>query len=278
MNRSYRYWVILLPLFCHSRASPRLAREESLIPASSHYKMTNCQVSGAAINPAMATTKNRFFAALGAAIALHLAALLGITHIPRPAHIAPPATPLIFVVVQPSRGSAAPSQIRQPRERLTAARQDTAPPRLHHALSKDRVATALADRVRSASRPPPLPSLGRPATTETAMVSRPSTAASDGDHLGSPDQVVYAPQPLARVLPDYPATARLDGIEGQVILRATIDPLGHVEDPIEIVRPIPALDQAAIAALRQWSFRPGRDRYGNPIRARIEVPIVFVLR
>jgi len=37
-------------------------------------------------------------------------------------------------------------------------------------------------------------------------------------------------------------------------------------------------DAAAVAALHQWRFEPGRDRDGKPVRVLIEVPIRFQLR
>ena len=90
--------------------------------------------------------------------------------------------------------------------------------------------------------------------------------------------VAAPPELVTRVLPDYPARARAMQIEGQVLLEVVLDRSGRVEDEIRVARSIPALDAAAIAAVKQWRFRPGRDRNGQPVRVRMEVPVRFVLR
>ena len=67
------------------------------------------------------------------------------------------------------------------------------------------------------------------------------------------------------------------GIQGQVVLRATVDRDGNIEREVQVVRSIPLLDDAAIDALRGWRFRPGRDREGRAVRVVVEVPVRFQL-
>jgi protein TonB len=86
------------------------------------------------------------------------------------------------------------------------------------------------------------------------------------------------PVVVSRVLPVYPPRARAHGVEGQVLLRAVVDRLGHVEQEIEVLRSIPLLDEVAVAALRRWHFTPGRDGAGQLVRVLLEVPIRFQLR
>jgi protein TonB len=86
------------------------------------------------------------------------------------------------------------------------------------------------------------------------------------------------PMIVKRVLPEYPAEARARRIEGQVLLRAVVDEEGRVEGGITVLRSAPLLDDAAVAALRQWRFTPGRDRDGNAVRVQIDVPMRFQLR
>ncbi len=83
---------------------------------------------------------------------------------------------------------------------------------------------------------------------------------------------------MHRVLPDYPPRARARRIEGQVMLEVILDREGRIEDDVRVLRSIPELDDAAIAAVRQWRFRPARDAAGQPVRVRMDVPIQFVLR
>jgi protein TonB len=45
-----------------------------------------------------------------------------------------------------------------------------------------------------------------------------------------------------------------------------------------VLKSVAPLDAAAIAAVRQWRFRPARDADGRPVRVIMEVPVRFVLR
>lgn len=100
-----------------------------------------------------------------------------------------------------------------------------------------------------------------------------------GDKLFRVDQVATVPVPISQELPDYPPLARARGVEGLVVVEAVIDRHGMVErDDMHVVQSIPALDQAAVSALGQWRFRPGRDRNGDAVRVLVQVPIRFRLR
>jgi protein TonB len=93
------------------------------------------------------------------------------------------------------------------------------------------------------------------------------------------DTVPVRPALLARVVPEYPMEARRRQIEGLVLLRLVVDQAGRVEEnSIAIVSSIPALDAAAVGAVRQWRFRPGRNSAGQAVRVVLEVPIRFALR
>jgi periplasmic protein TonB len=102
-----------------------------------------------------------------------------------------------------------------------------------------------------------------------------------GGHGDAPipgDQVEHPPVPTTRVLPVYPPAARARNLEGRVVLRAVVDRDGRVEQAITVVESIPMLDTAAVDALRQWRFTPGRDRDGHTVRVLIDLPIRFQLR
>jgi len=83
---------------------------------------------------------------------------------------------------------------------------------------------------------------------------------------------------VSRVAPDYPEAARRRGIEGLVLLEAVLDAEGRVAHDIAVLRSVPDLDAAAVAALRRWRFRPARDETGRAVPVILEVPIRFVLR
>jgi TonB family protein len=66
---------------------------------------------------------------------------------------------------------------------------------------------------------------------------------------------IPAPQRIKNVNPVYPADARTAGVQGTVVIEATIGSDGHVRDAV-VRRSIPQLDAAALDAVRQWEFRP----------------------
>jgi protein TonB len=94
----------------------------------------------------------------------------------------------------------------------------------------------------------------------------------------SADRVARPPVVVSRVLPVYPALARAQGLEGQVLLEVIVDREGRVENDVRVVRSDPGFDAAALAAVRRWRFVPGHDQDGSPVRVRLRVPIRFQLR
>jgi TonB family protein len=67
---------------------------------------------------------------------------------------------------------------------------------------------------------------------------------------------IEPPKLIKVVEPVYPEEARKEGVEGTVILEARTDKEGNVED-VQVLRGIdPYLNEAAIAAVRQWKYEP----------------------
>jgi TonB family protein len=82
---------------------------------------------------------------------------------------------------------------------------------------------------------------------------------------------------LSKVDPAYPEIARRAGVEGTVVLSATIGANGRVTQ-VEVVRGLPfGLSDAAVGAVRRWQYRPAQGPTG-PIASRKEVRIEFRLR
>lgn len=66
---------------------------------------------------------------------------------------------------------------------------------------------------------------------------------------------VMPPAKTRDVKPIYPPDAHAAGIQGVVIIEATIGRDGRVRDT-RVLRSIPMLDEAALGAVRQWEFSP----------------------
>ncbi len=101
------------------------------------------------------------------------------------------------------------------------------------------------------------------------------------DVAGEPAQ---APIRLARPLyrknppPEYPALARRRHLQGTVVLEVSVSAEGAVEEVrVEESSGHKVLDRAALRAVWNWLFEPGR-RGGERIAMRVMVPVRFDLR
>lgn len=65
------------------------------------------------------------------------------------------------------------------------------------------------------------------------------------------------PVAVARVPPTYPMDLRRKNISGDVTVRFVVNAAGHTEHLRVVSSQHPDLDAAAVAALRQWVFKPG---------------------
>lgn len=87
------------------------------------------------------------------------------------------------------------------------------------------------------------------------------------------------PVPIGAISPVYPDFAKRAGIEGTVVLEVEVYSDGKVGN-IHVRRSVQSgpggLDEAAIAAVRKISFRPGRSS-GRPVDTLVIVPIEFSL-
>lgn len=84
------------------------------------------------------------------------------------------------------------------------------------------------------------------------------------------------PKKIKNVDPDYPAVARAARVQGVVMLEARVDEAGNVSDT-RALRSIPLLDQAAIAAVKQWKYEPPLLN-GAPTAVVLTVTVNFTLR
>jgi periplasmic protein TonB len=88
-----------------------------------------------------------------------------------------------------------------------------------------------------------------------------------------PPAILYSPRP------QYPSAAKSMGITGRVLVRVVVDVAGRVEaSSARILRSVPGLDAAALAAIVQWRFSSSVDRSGRPVRVILDIPVEFSLR
>lgn len=76
---------------------------------------------------------------------------------------------------------------------------------------------------------------------------------------------------------EYPEMARRAHLEGRVVIQFIVDEKGRVVDPVVLKGVHPMLDEAALKALRQVQFTPGRQRT-KPVPVRMSLPVMFRLR
>jgi protein TonB len=86
---------------------------------------------------------------------------------------------------------------------------------------------------------------------------------------------IQPPQRLVSVPPVYPLAARAAHKEGLVIIEATIDEQGNVTQT-RLLRSVPLLDDAAVAAVQRWKFSPTLLN-GVPVPIVMTVTVNFTL-
>ena len=208
-----------------------------------------------------------------------------------------PAVPAPRVQPEPATRSAAPAsrastarrRIAEPSEPPTQApahesqiaSQAPAPQRLA-AERSDPPATAPPASAPPASAPPAsAPSVSTPAAARFAPEpSEPTSLAalqSKMRFVGEqpPIDDFESSRVLTKVKPIYPPAAKFAGVEGTVRLKATVGPDGTVQSA-ELVSGPSLLAQAAIDAVRHWTFLPATHN-GKPIEDVIHINVSFGL-
>ena len=96
------------------------------------------------------------------------------------------------------------------------------------------------------------------AAKQTPPVPIPAAFQATLDRLNPihlPADGVTPPRTLREVKPEYPAEARMQRVEGEVLVEAIIDTDGKVADA-RALKSVPLLEDAALSAMRQWEFEP----------------------
>ena len=116
--------------------------------------------------------------------------------------------------------------------------------------------------------PPWEPTWTCPPAPRCSISAKPEAPVRVGGKISPPAKLHH----VDPIYPDIAAYARVDGV---VILEATIDPEGNVQQ-LRVIRSIPMLDDAALDAVRQWKYEPTIVS-GTPVPILMTVTVTFAL-
>jgi protein TonB len=155
----------------------------------------------------------------------------------------------------------------------------------------------------SVAAPAAQPTAGIPLPTEDEQVQEEQTIATQeelsqaigsGETAGGGDSLVIAPpsdalpafgeyvyveelpEAISKAQPEYPDIARQSSMEGTVIVQALVGKDGKVKDT-KVVKSVPVLDDAAVAAVKRWVFKPALSN-NKPVAVWVAVPVKFSLQ
>jgi TonB family protein len=88
---------------------------------------------------------------------------------------------------------------------------------------------------------------------------------------------VNLPAVQSQARPVYPFEARRAGAEGETLIQFVVGTDGRVTDAFALRAHDISFAEAGVAAVRQWTFLPGRNAAGQPVLTVMQVPIIFSL-
>ncbi|MDB4370146.1 energy transducer TonB [Akkermansiaceae bacterium] len=102
---------------------------------------------------------------------------------------------------------------------------------------------------------------------------------ADAARAAARKQVVSKPSGINQPKPKYPSAARRAGQQGTVTLSFTVGTSGTVTS-VRVAKSSghSLLDNAALAAIRRWRFKPARNALGEAISYSYTLPVPFRLR
>jgi protein TonB len=80
---------------------------------------------------------------------------------------------------------------------------------------------------------------------------------------------------IQKIEPQYPPLARAARVQGEVVLSAIIDSNGQINN-LQLVSGHPMLVPAAIAAVKQWRYKPYLLN-GQPVEVETTITVIFSL-
>lgn len=80
---------------------------------------------------------------------------------------------------------------------------------------------------------------------------------------------------VKKVTPAYPPEAKKEGVQGKVVLDATLSKEGKVTT-LKLVSGHPLLIESAVTAVRQWEYQPVLLN-GNPVEIQTSIEVSYTL-
>lgn len=230
-----------------------------------------------------AAQPSRTAAVVAAVTAAHAVALWGIQHLGQRPPVTTPSRVVQAMLVPTTSEPApapqpapAPAPTAKPRPLKPVIQRTPTPPPV--AVPAPEPTTAVP------SEPEPVAATASSVTASVSSTAATATAAEAAAPPGppAPPPKIELPSASAAYLnnppPPYPALSRRLGEEGRVVVRVRIEPDGTASAAeIRVSSGYPRLDEAALTAVRQWRYVPGK-RNGVPEAMWFLVPIQFELR
>ncbi len=108
-----------------------------------------------------------------------------------------------------------------------------------------------------------------------AVIASPAAQATQVYHPGTG---ITNPVVVKEVHPTYTGGAMRRKVQGMVELQVVVLRDGTVRDDVKVAKSLDEeLDQQAVAAIKQWQFRPGT-KDGEPVNVQVNVEMTFVMR
>jgi protein TonB len=115
-----------------------------------------------------------------------------------------------------------------------------------------------------------------PRPDEVKPYAAPVTAPPPGGRYVPPYKVTKLPEVISEVKATYPEEARKLGLEGQVVLRLTIDSEGRVSKAVVVKGAGNGFDERALDAVKRFKFKPGTEGT-EPVSTEITYTYTFLL-
>jgi len=126
---------------------------------------------------------------------------------------------------------------------------------------------------------PPPPGLARPSASIVIPTNpRPAVVGKPMANLFDLAALDKKPVPTFQAQPQYPLDLKRTGIEGEVLVRFIVDATGAVRDPVIIRSTHSGFEDAVLAAVLRWRFRPGEKGGAKVNTGNVQILIPFSLK